>query len=883
MNIYDLISRAQKLRKETQLDSVSPDRVGGLHEDTLKYINEFQLLASSPSLHKAYASVSAMQSDKSPKSDLTGKPLKPGQLVVIVPANQTDATAGDVYRYDGPSGNTSAWTFVAKIGAVPADAELSATSTNPPQNKVVTEKLTELESEIDIRPIHGIEYDITPTKFEENTLYRIDGTTTLLNGYSAKTYNLSVGVVVKIKVIKDFPSADLSIIAYRNADGEFKNILSSPLNASEQATIYITITSEMRELIVVGSALLGVNIDYKPITQDDAAKLKDYIDLLYTEREDGWINAENIKTESSLFYLYKFDVRNSTKLKVYFASLEAYALFLDADNNIVGEPFQSSKNELDYGASVWSEVDVPVGAVYLNLSHLKASANYPLAYPCRVLANEQNFDEISDVIIRKDYVDAFYAEKKKYWVSKDNVETRSDLYNLYYFDVNGIERVKIFFATGGAYALFLDADNNIVGEPFQSEFINRDHYVSAWSEIEVPGNATILKVSSINPYINYAKELGTISPCRVLFYKSNNDSLQEKVDEIKKNITLDYIDLIYSSRKNGWINAENIENANAALYLYDFDVRNSTKLKVYFASASGYALFLDADNNIVGEPFQSTPMNGNNSFASTWKDVEVPQGAITLRLSHVKLSNSYPLAYPCRVLADKQNYDKLKLGKSVINKTMVNVGMSIWWQDGRTFPENNLIDGNGTLVKGYQTLLQEVFIFDNVIKYAYSGFSLGIGDVESSSIMATMADTWTSQPNAIWTLDTITNDFGRDVPLGEPSDFDNATGITTFYGALRAFRDRVLQLTQNPIVICSNALYRTKKQNGLGLGLEDYETAMCYAAAKSGWYFVDQYRNSINDANINVALYDGLHATNFGFRLAVKPWVEQFRILQSIL
>ena len=148
MNIYDLISRAQKLRQETKLDSVSPDRVGALCEDTLKYINEFQLLASSPSLHKIYASVSAMQADKSPKSDLTGKALKPGQLVVIVPANQSDATAGDVYRYDGPSGNTSAWTFVSKIGAVPADAELNATSANPVQNKVVTEKLTELESEI---------------------------------------------------------------------------------------------------------------------------------------------------------------------------------------------------------------------------------------------------------------------------------------------------------------------------------------------------------------------------------------------------------------------------------------------------------------------------------------------------------------------------------------------------------------------------------------------------------------------------------------------------------------------------------------------------------------------------------------------------------------
>ena len=145
VNIYDLISRAQKLREETKLDSVSPDRVGALCEDTLKYINEFQLLASSPSLHKIYASVSAMQADKSPKSDLTGKALKPGQLVVIVPANQSDATAGDVYRYDGPSGNTSAWTYISKIGPVFADAELNTASANPIQNKIVAEKLTELK------------------------------------------------------------------------------------------------------------------------------------------------------------------------------------------------------------------------------------------------------------------------------------------------------------------------------------------------------------------------------------------------------------------------------------------------------------------------------------------------------------------------------------------------------------------------------------------------------------------------------------------------------------------------------------------------------------------------------------------------------------------
>ena len=159
MNIYDIINRARSLREEYRLDSVTPERLGALHEDTLTYINQYQLLASSPAIHKTFVSVSAMQGSASPTSDLTGRPLKAGQLVVIVPSDQTDSTAGDVYRYDGPSGSTSKWTFVAKLGAVPADSELSATSTNPPQNRAVTEKLTELESETRDYPILKRQYN----------------------------------------------------------------------------------------------------------------------------------------------------------------------------------------------------------------------------------------------------------------------------------------------------------------------------------------------------------------------------------------------------------------------------------------------------------------------------------------------------------------------------------------------------------------------------------------------------------------------------------------------------------------------------------------------------------------------------------------------------
>nr|DAP18889.1 MAG TPA: hypothetical protein [Crassvirales sp.] len=147
-----------------------------------------------------------------------------------------------------------------------------------------------------------------------------------------------------------------------------------------------------------------------------------------------------------------------------------------------------------------------------------------------------------------------------------------------------------------------------------------------------------------------------------------------------------------------------------------------------------------------------------------------------------------------------------------------------------------------------------------------------------SSIMNTKASTWVARNNAFRTLDTIVNDFGRNVPSGTVDDYINGTGITTFYGALRAFK-----LSPNAVVICSNALLRTDRasdKNSIGLTFEDYEKAMCYVASKEGWYFVDQNRyGGINDVNASYTLYDGLHPTNSGFRVAVKPWIEQISII----
>lgn len=98
------------------------------------------------------------------------------------------------------------------------------------------------------------------------------------------------------------------------------------------------------------------------------------------------------------------------------------------------------------------------------------------------------------------------------------------------------------------------------------------------------------------------------------------------------------------------------------------------------------------------------------------------------------------------------------------------------------------------------------------------------------------------------------------------------------------FNVTVDELSPNAVVICSNALLRTdrtSKENSIGFSFEDYEKAMCYVASKEGWYFVDQNRyGGINDVNSPYTLYDGLHPTNFGFRLAAKPWIEQIDIIQ---
>ena len=95
-NINEILARAAALRNETALNSIDPERAGGIMYDTLIALNELWLQQGSALvLSKIYASVAAMNADTSPVSDLTGQPIRPGMIVVIA---SSDADNGHVYR-----------------------------------------------------------------------------------------------------------------------------------------------------------------------------------------------------------------------------------------------------------------------------------------------------------------------------------------------------------------------------------------------------------------------------------------------------------------------------------------------------------------------------------------------------------------------------------------------------------------------------------------------------------------------------------------------------------------------------------------------------------------------------------------------------------------
>lgn len=108
--IYSLLKRAKELKNKSQVDSITPEEVGKLHEDTLAYIASLEQSADGLGIKKVYQSKSAMEADTDPVGT-NGKALRYGQLVSIYDDAHADGSEnGNIYAYQKPG-----WLLMGKV------------------------------------------------------------------------------------------------------------------------------------------------------------------------------------------------------------------------------------------------------------------------------------------------------------------------------------------------------------------------------------------------------------------------------------------------------------------------------------------------------------------------------------------------------------------------------------------------------------------------------------------------------------------------------------------------------------------------------------------------------------------------------------------------
>ena len=141
--IYSLLKRAKELKEKSQVDSITPEEVGKLHEDTLAYIASLEQSADGLGIKKVYQSKSAMEADTDPVGT-NGKTLRYGQLVSIYDDAHADSSEnGNIYAFQKPG-----WLLMGKVSGgntiLPIVQETGYHEDKIMSQKSITEALNEL-------------------------------------------------------------------------------------------------------------------------------------------------------------------------------------------------------------------------------------------------------------------------------------------------------------------------------------------------------------------------------------------------------------------------------------------------------------------------------------------------------------------------------------------------------------------------------------------------------------------------------------------------------------------------------------------------------------------------------------------------------------------
>lgn len=199
--IYSLLKRAKELKEKSQVDSITPEEVGKLHEDTLAYIASLEQSADGLGIKKVYQSKSAMEADTDPVGT-NGRALRYGQLVSIYDDAHADSSEnGNIYAYQKPG-----WLLMGKVSGgttLSIAQEAGDSATKVMSQKAVTNSIHDSINGIDAIWSDDVEIEGIS---QLNSLLKNDGSMVSNNSF----------------VIKEFP-----LPTYK--DGLFLKITGSPL------------------------------------------------------------------------------------------------------------------------------------------------------------------------------------------------------------------------------------------------------------------------------------------------------------------------------------------------------------------------------------------------------------------------------------------------------------------------------------------------------------------------------------------------------------------------------------------------------------------------------------------------------------------------------
>tara|TARA_R110000796_G_scaffold5496_1_gene20452 strand:- start:326 stop:1738 length:1413 start_codon:yes stop_codon:yes gene_type:complete len=184
---------------------------------------------------------------------------------------------------------------------------------------------------------------------------------------------------------------------------------------------------------------------------------------------------------------------------------------------------------------------------------------------------------------------------------------------------------------------------------------------------------------------------------------------------------------------------------------------------------------------------------------------------------------------------------------------------------------------NGVQYIGFDTAINRYINFKQIINEGYSGIELAGAIGFANTKLAGLVST------DYYSIYLGTNDFAFPSTVGVKSDYDNNTGVNTFFGAFRVLVNGIYALNPFAKIIIFTPTHRNygtlnswNSVNSNGNTLNDFSEAIRTVCRFNGFYLVDLMAESqINRNNFSLTTYDSLHPNTRGYQEIAESFITE--------